>query len=93
MPKFKNLEHFFSVLNKNIKYVVLRNYETLPNRFDPAIHGDIDLLVEDLQKVVSLTNAKPVFDEPYRVAYLVSFEQGDSFDYLGFYKYLYEMFK
>ena len=86
MKTFKNLEHFFSVLNTNIKYVVLRNYETLPYQFDPAIHGDIDLLVEDLQKVVSLTNAKPIFKEPYRVAYLVSFEQGDiqfDFRYVG----------
>ena len=86
MQKFKDLAHFFQVLNDNIKNVVLRNYETLPNEFDPTIHGDIDLLVEDLQKVVSLTNAKPVFKEPYRVAYMVSFESGDiqfDFRYVG----------
>lgn len=75
---FNNLAHFFYVLNNTINYVVLRNYESLPNNFDPSIHGDIDLLVESLHKIVSLTKARKMFPKnPTSVAYYVQFKTGE----------------
>ncbi len=84
---FENLDHLFYVLNNTINYVVLRNYENLPNHFDPSIHGDIDLLVEDLSKVISITNATKMFPEKTTsVAYLVNLSDSViqfDFRYLG----------
>ena len=67
-----SLSQLFYVLNNTIQYVVLRNYELLPDSFDPSIHGDIDLLVENLNKIVYLANARKKFPEnPSNVAYYV----------------------
>lgn len=54
-------------LNNTIKYVVLRNFEPLPANFYTAEHGDIDLLVSDLQSAIYILNSEPVFPEDYRV--------------------------
>jgi len=85
--KWDNLAQLFYVLNNSINYVVLRNYEKLPNDFDPSIHGDIDLLVEDLGKILWSTNAFKMFPEKKTsVAYYVPFCSGNiqfDFRYLG----------
>ena len=84
---FADLTHLFYVLNNTIDYCVLRNFENLPDRFDPSIHGDIDLLVENLNRVISITNARKMFpDKPTSVAYYVPICKGEirfDFRYVG----------
>ena len=48
--EWKNIEDFFFFLNKNITYVVLRNYECLPDKYTMKDHEDIDLLVSSLDE-------------------------------------------
>jgi predicted Ser/Thr protein kinase len=62
-----NLEQLFSVLNECLNYVVLRNFDILPDQFYAGEHGDIDLLVEHFAEAMFLTNARNVFSEDYRV--------------------------
>lgn len=62
-----SLSHLYYVLNSTIPYVVLRNYESLPEKYDPSIHGDIDLLVANIKNARYITNATAVYPEPYRV--------------------------
>lgn len=47
-PGFESFEELFAKLDeKNVKYVVLRNWEPLPADYKIDEHGDIDLLVKD----------------------------------------------
>lgn len=67
---YKNIEQFFYVLNNSISYCVLRNYECLPYKYNIKGHGDIDLLVENLNYIKYLTLAKSYYPEiSYRVHY------------------------
>ncbi|MFD1628612.1 protein kinase domain-containing protein [Pseudopedobacter beijingensis] len=84
---FNQIEDLFYLLNNTIQYCVLRNFECLPNEYTLEGHGDIDLLVENLNYIVYLTNAKPVFpDKNYRVHYTIKIDKEDipfDFRYLG----------
>lgn len=64
---WNSLKEVFQVLNECLTYVVLRNFDVLPNEFYSGKHGDIDLLVENYDDCCYLLNAKPVFQEDYRV--------------------------
>ena len=64
---YNSIEEFFYVLNNTIDYVVMRNFECLPDKYTVEGHGDIDLLVENLNYIRYLTLARPVFEESYRV--------------------------
>ena len=66
---WKSLREIFSFLDTTTSYVVLRNAESLPDCFDPSVHGDIDLLVPDADVCASLLNARRVFPESLRVHY------------------------
>ena len=68
---WKSLRELFAFLNATLPYAVLRNAESLPDCFDPSVHGDIDLLVPDAEACASLLNARRVFPEPHRVHYEV----------------------
>lgn len=67
---WKSLDHLFYVLNASCTYLVLRNFEYLPDRYRSEEHGDIDLLVEDPQHVAHIVNAQKVFPEDFRVHYV-----------------------
>lgn len=54
-----SLEQLFYVLNNTIDYVVLRNFENLPNEIEGH---DIEFLVRDLDQAVLITNASKVFN-------------------------------
>ena len=45
---WRNLTEVFAVLNEAVDYVVLRNFEKLPNEHILGPHEDIDFLVEDV---------------------------------------------
>lgn len=66
-----SLRELFGFLGRFAPYAVLRNAETLPDGFDPSLHGDIDLLVENHTRTANLLGARKVFPEPHRVHYEV----------------------
>ncbi|MDB4533970.1 hypothetical protein N9242_03790 [Vicingaceae bacterium] len=69
---FKNIKDLFYLLNNSIDYCVLRNFECLPDKYTLEGHGDIDMLVENLNYVLYLTNAQSVFPKlNYRVHYTI----------------------
>ncbi len=45
---WESLRQVFSVLEEAVNYVVLRNFDKLPDEHRHGEHGDIDLLVEDV---------------------------------------------
>ena len=45
---FKNMNEFLHLLNGTINYVILRNFENLPQNVNSKNHNDIDLLTDDL---------------------------------------------
>lgn len=71
--RFDTLEQVFDVLNfSGLKYVVLRNFEKMPNKVmvDPH-HLDVDLLVEDYYKAKRILDG----DSPQSI-WRVSYENG-----------------
>ena len=83
---WNSLKEMFAMMNESLKYVVLRNFEVLPDEFYSDLHGDIDFLVEDLDRTVSLLGCKKVFDEEHRVHYTVRVDHEDVYvdlRYLG----------
>lgn len=68
---FESIERLFYLLNNSISYCVLRNYECLPDDYIVEGHGDIDLLVEDLNYIRYLTGAKKIYPENYRVYHTI----------------------
>ena len=69
---WESLELLFYVLNATITYVVLRNFEVLPQEYNVGAHGDIDLLVSDYNEVCLITNGRKVFKTNYRVHHAIS---------------------
>ena len=64
---WESLEQLFYVMNSSLDYVVMRNFEYLPdNRFSKE-HGDIDVLVKDLDQAVFITNAKRLYKKRYKI--------------------------
>ena len=68
---WESLQKLFYVINETVQYVVLRNFETLPKKYFSEEHGDIDLLVNDLDQLVYITNAIKVHKENYRCHYKI----------------------
>lgn len=56
--QWKSIDDFFRYLNAHIKYVVLRNYECLPEKYTMKEHEDIDLLVESLAEFKKYVGGK-----------------------------------
>lgn len=76
VPFWKNIEELFFVLDHSINYVVLRNFECLPNDYHQEGHGDIDLLVEDFNYVKYLTGGTPIYPElDYRVYHHININE------------------
>ncbi len=64
---WKSVEELFYFLNETSEHVVLRNFDILPKSFSSEEHGDIDLLVDDLNEIMFVTGATKIFDLDYRV--------------------------
>lgn len=91
-----NLDDFFYCINQFCNYIVMRNFECIPDEYTMEGHGDIDLLVENLDEIVYLTNANKVFLEDYRVHYSIEINNEIvlfDFRYLGDNYYPFEMQK
>jgi serine/threonine protein kinase len=64
---WESLEQLFYIMNSSLDYVVMRNFEYLPeNRFSIE-HGDIDFLVNDLDQAVFITNAQKLYKKRYKI--------------------------
>lgn len=87
VPRWSGFEQLFFILNNSIEYVVLRNFENLPQNHQVETHGDVDLLVEDINYIKYLTGATSVFpDDSHRVHFTLEFENDQipfDFRYLG----------
>ena len=68
---WKNLRELFFVMNNTLDYVVLRNFEELPDQNYSDEHFDIDFLVNDLDQAVFISNAEKVFNQKDRVHYKI----------------------
>lgn len=83
---WESLAELFTVLNETTGYIVLRNFDGLPEHFQLELHGDIDLLVDNYVDACLATNAMPVFNDPWRVHHTVVIggtEVPFDFRYLG----------
>ena len=64
---WESLKQLFYAMNSSLDYVVLRNFEYLPdNRFSKD-HGDIDFLVKDLNQAVFIMNAQKLYKKRYKI--------------------------
>ena len=66
---WKNLHELFYVINSTLNYVVLRNFEELPDMPYGKKHADIDFLVKNLDDAMYIMQAEKVFKESFRVYY------------------------
>ena len=69
---WSSLTEMFAVVNLCAKYVVLRNFDTLPEEHHTELHGDIDVLCVNRDEFAQLTNARRVFPQAYRRHYMVN---------------------
>lgn len=68
---WKNIRELFDFLNRTCKYIVLRNFENLPEHYYLEEHNDIDIYCENTIETAFLCNAGKVYQEEYRVHYSV----------------------
>jgi hypothetical protein len=68
---WNSLSEVFAVLNSSMSYLVLRNYDVLPDVDSFDAHGDIDLLVDDLNECIQVLNATKVHKLKYRRHYSI----------------------
>ena len=92
---FSSLASLFFLLNNNIKYCILRNFENIFSQPSSSYHNDIDLLVEHKNFIIYLTGARPVYPDYYRVLHTITIAHKKTFfdfRYLGdnYYDYKWE---
>lgn len=60
--KWKNFEEFFEILNSTTNYVVLRNYEDIPEKLEIK---DLDIITDDIKNFSEIINLNdPSTDSP-----------------------------
>ena len=64
-----SFDQLFYVMNNTLNYVVLRNFEVLPDQYRSKEHGDLDFLLKDLEQTVFITNATKLHKDKGRVQY------------------------
>lgn len=69
--EWKSFQEMFEVMNQNVNYVILRNYEFLGREKLDKRHADLDILCDNKEELVSLTGAKPVDPTNNSVRYAV----------------------
>ncbi len=67
-----SLRHLFHVLGSTVPYAVMRNFDVLPDAYYAGSHGDIDLIVDNVDEAVFVTGARKAFAEDFRVHVAVS---------------------
>ncbi len=69
---WKSLEELFYVLGNMSEYVVLRNFDGLPGKYETGIHSDIDILCDDRRLAADALNAKKAHKNSRRSRYAVN---------------------
>ncbi len=64
---WESLDQLFYVMNSSLDYVVMRNFEYLPENQFSKEHGDIDFLVKNLDQAVFITNAQKLYKKRYKI--------------------------
>ena len=64
---WESLGQLFYVMNSSLDYVVMRNFEYLPDNKFSKDHGDIDFLVKDLNQAVFISNAQRLYKKRYKI--------------------------
>ena len=72
-----NVRQMLYLLNHTLNYVVLRNFDNLPDRVDLGPHSDLDLLTDDKEVAALLLNAVPTTSVRGRVQHRV--QVGESY--------------
>lgn len=83
---WNSLEEFFTVLNAGCKYLVLRSFDDLPERYKIGKEGDIDFLVNNKLEAVLISNSKKQGNEDYKNQYCIKIKNDDvylDFLYVG----------
>ena len=62
-----SFEELFDCMNSCLEYVVMRNWDGLPDEATIQGHDDIDFLVDSLPSAMRILKAKKVFQRSYRV--------------------------
>ncbi|MDM8533937.1 hypothetical protein QUF55_04440 [Clostridiaceae bacterium HSG29] len=68
---WNDLNELFYVLNSTIEYVVLRNFEPLPDEYHIENHGDIDILTTNYENMKYITNSNDFYHDGKRVNNIV----------------------
>ncbi len=66
-----DLRELFAVLDRTVTYVVMRNFEEMPDDMLLDGHDDIDLLVRERDETAFILNAQRAFPEAWRTHYYV----------------------
>ena len=53
---WKDMNQLFYVLNSTTNYVILRNFDELPEKYLIYEHNDIDILTDDFLRIPYITN-------------------------------------
>jgi len=64
---WESFEQLFECMNDCLDYVIMRNWDGLPDQATIKGHDDIDFLVDSLASAMRILKAKKVFPRPYRV--------------------------
>lgn len=68
---WNSIKQLFYVLNHTTDYLVLRNFEPLPDQYHVNNHGDIDLLTKNYNDLIWILNGKKVYKGKHRVHHKV----------------------
>lgn len=74
-----NFEQLIKVLNQTCNYVFIRNFEKFPQDYYEENHNDIDMLVENKEKIRIIINSKPSTKYKYRVRETVQINEKEIF--------------
>lgn len=70
-----SLKQLFYVLNDTCEYVVLRNFDDLPDIYEVGEHSDIDFLVKRRDVFTRICNANAVYRDKLRSKYEIKVNQ------------------
>lgn len=77
--EWDSFDQVLYVLNNCSEYIILRNFEELPEHVTIGKHGDIDFLVSDRDQFRMILNSKPVFRDKLRVRETIHTMNGELF--------------
>lgn len=71
-----SVAEILTVLNNCDEYIVMRNFEELPDKLSLTGHGDIDILTTSWRYTKNLLSARRVFPQSYRRHFILKMRDG-----------------